>query len=287
MTVDIPLPDWLHVPTEMPQFSLFQVMILVLIAIAIYAVIVRRKAGRQFGEDQVDFVVGKVEEVFKNKHKEEIAQARTGAITDIAAAGSRVVQRVEAAAPGPLTSLETLAGADAGKYSTEAGVPLPAAAAAERASVGPARGIGAPAPQPGPPPVDANGAPVAPSAPPYVPGGFQVDPVVLPGAPNTVSLPRTGHVLSAPRPEEGLLAYALRVHAQAGGDFKTVAGLGATTSSLSSYGPTPDSWPAMVDEYYNTRAYMTPEELAKQEIAAQGWAGVYARMAEQANSTRR
>lgn len=156
-----------------------------------------------------------------------------------------------------------------------AAVPTPAAPAvlAPVASVPTAVAV------PQPLAVTVAAAPVA-AVPPITSDGLRarVDAIVPAGTAGTVTLPKTGHVLSLPQPAAGelLMGYALRVCAQAMGDYKTVAGLLIAQSALHSFGPTPDAWPAMVDEYFNTRAYMTADELSRQDNAAAGWNDVYA-----------
>lgn len=116
-------------------------------------------------------------------------------------------------------------------------------------------------------------------------GNARVDPVVGPDCPNTVTLPKTGHTLSLPRTDLGemFMGYATRVADQAtgGNGNQYLSGIGAMFLGTGTYferaggGPfNPDgsNWPGAADCYFNMRAYMSPEEKAKDDSSKQGWA---------------
>jgi hypothetical protein len=97
--------------------------------------------------------------------------------------------------------------------------------------------------------------------------GVRVDPVVPSGTPGTVTLPKTGHVLSLPQvPAENFMGYCTRVVDQCSGNEATLGALlGGMSDFLFPQGFNPDGtgWPEGADKFYNVRAYMTPEEVAR------------------------
>jgi hypothetical protein len=108
-------------------------------------------------------------------------------------------------------------------------------------------------------------------------GSARVDPVVGAGTPTTVTLPKTGHTLSVARTDlgEGFVGYCTRIADQAGGNPNTVGALFLGTSHLferfGGYKADGSNWPQAADYFYNIRAYMTPEELARDDAAKRGW----------------
>lgn len=97
--------------------------------------------------------------------------------------------------------------------------------------------------------------------------GVRVDPVAPSGTPGTVTLPKTGHVLSLPQvPAENFMGYCTRVVDQCSGNEATLGALlGGMSDFLFPQGFNPDGtgWPEGADKFYNVRAYMTPEEVAR------------------------
>jgi hypothetical protein len=114
-------------------------------------------------------------------------------------------------------------------------------------------------------------------------GNARVDPVVGADCPNTVTLPKTGHTLSIPRPDLGemFIGYCTRVCDQAtngkGDQFVGTVGAlflgcdGYFTLSGGTYSADGKDWPAAADCFYNQRAYMSAEEKAKDDAAKAGW----------------
>ncbi len=141
---------------------------------------------------------------------------------------------------------------------------------------------------------EATGAP--PTAPPATPParvvtftrveGRRLDDVMPAGTPGTITLPVTGHVLSVPQASIGelLLGYAIRVSKQAGVELQTAINMNGALalfqSALKSSGPTPDSWPAMADEFYNREAY-NPVSDADKAAQAKQWADAQKLMQQQ------
>jgi len=116
-------------------------------------------------------------------------------------------------------------------------------------------------------------------------GGGRVDPVVGPDCPYTVTLPKTGHTLSVARPDIGemFIGYVQRTADQAtGGKGDTILG---TVGSLflgtawlfepfGGFKTDGSNWPQAADRFCNIRAYMTPEEIARDEKNKADWAAV-------------
>lgn len=126
-------------------------------------------------------------------------------------------------------------------------------------------------------------------------GGGRVDPVVGPDCPHTRVMPKTGHVLSVARPDLGemFMGYVQRVADQAtGGKGDTILpSLGTLflgTGTFFEHGtpgkpfnPDGSNWPEAADAFCNMRAYMTPDEIARDDKAKADWAEVYERMKNQ------
>lgn len=119
--------------------------------------------------------------------------------------------------------------------------------------------------------------------------GGRIDPVVGPDCPNTVVMERTGHVLSVARPDLGemFVGYCRRVSDQAtmGTDSNAVNTLGSLFMGSSwlfdrfgGYQPDGSNWPQAADRYFNMRAYMTPEELARDDASRAQWGQHYENM---------
>lgn len=123
---------------------------------------------------------------------------------------------------------------------------------------------------------------------------MEINSIAQPGEPGTVTLSQTGHTLSLPHPEIGelILGYYVRTSLQTGGDISAEGGLAMEQSQLYSFGPTPDHWPAMVDEWawrtkthapgdtvnpYAPVAVQATQAAAQPSVTAQ-WAAVYAEM---------
>lgn len=123
-------------------------------------------------------------------------------------------------------------------------------------------------------------------------GNARIDPVVGAGAPTTVTLPRTGHTLSVARTDLGemFVGYCTRVADQAGGNPGTVGALFLGTQHLferfGGYRADGSNWPQAADMFYNMRAYMTPEELARDDAAKQGWREYDERVQERVKAER-
>jgi hypothetical protein len=106
--------------------------------------------------------------------------------------------------------------------------------------------------------------------------GFRVDPVVPTGTYGTVTLPKTGHVLSVPRLDlqETFVGYCIRVLDQAtdgkGDEYKN--GLGGLFLGYPGVNPDGSNWPERADAYFNIKAYMTPEQKEQEARSAQQWA---------------
>lgn len=104
-----------------------------------------------------------------------------------------------------------------------------------------------------------------------------IEPLVTPGTAGTVTLPRTGHTLALPQPtREGFLGYCQRVSRQVGGLGTDVGALVLGTdwvfARFGGFKPDGSNWPQAADYFFNRRAYMTPEELAKDDQAIAGMA---------------
>lgn len=127
-------------------------------------------------------------------------------------------------------------------------------------------------------------------------GNARVDPVVGADCPNTVVLPETGHVLSVPRPDLGemFVGYCMRTADQTtGGDGKrvldTVGALFLGSAHLFApgvYDPKGTNWPRAADKFANIKAYMTPEERARDEQSKQQWADWEVRVQERVKRER-
>jgi len=108
-------------------------------------------------------------------------------------------------------------------------------------------------------------------------GSTRVDPVVGSDCPNTITIGETGHVLSVARPDlgESFVGYAMRVSEQAHGDINTVGALFVGADYLfdkwGGFKKNGSNWPFAADRFYNLRAFMSPEEQAKDDAAKAGW----------------
>lgn len=108
-------------------------------------------------------------------------------------------------------------------------------------------------------------------------GSTRVDPVVGSDCPNTLTVGETGHVLSIARPDlgESFVGYAMRVSDQAHGDINTVGALFVGADYLfdkwGGFKKDGSNWPFAADRFYNLRAFMSPEEQAKDDAAKAGW----------------
>jgi hypothetical protein len=113
-------------------------------------------------------------------------------------------------------------------------------------------------------------------------GNMQVAPVVGKDCPDTVVLPETGHVLSIPRPDLGemFMGYCQRTAAQTTNDdpLRVLNTLGALFMG-SDYLFAPEhykedgsNWARAADKFANIKAYMTPEEKARDETSKAEWA---------------
>ena len=118
------------------------------------------------------------------------------------------------------------------------------------------------------------------------PSGWRVDDVVPSGTPGTVTLPKTGHVLSLPQPSpdptnpgkgEMLMGYIARVHKQCG-EPTFPQGLGSLflgTEGLFAPGRPWDAagtyWPEAADKYYNRLAYESDYERELRLRATTQW----------------
>jgi hypothetical protein len=117
--------------------------------------------------------------------------------------------------------------------------------------------------------------------------GRRVDNITGTGTPGTITLSVTGHVLSLAQAAAGemILGYALRVSKQAGVAWQAAVNMNGALalfqSALKTYGPTPDHWPIMVDEFYNHDAY-NPVDPAEAARIAKDWADAQALMKAQA-----
>jgi hypothetical protein len=125
-----------------------------------------------------------------------------------------------------------------------------------------------------PPTITTAGGQSIPLAPAQVQGPViaYVEKIVPSGAPGTVTLPLTGHVLSLPRPDlgEALIGYAERVYKQCGAD--SLANLGGLILSQSvpavcgpATGDPVKDYPVVVDAYYNHAAYLTAAQAAYEQ----------------------
>jgi hypothetical protein len=115
-------------------------------------------------------------------------------------------------------------------------------------------------------------------------GNNQVDPILPRGFPGTVTMEKTGHVLSLPHPELGetFVPYCQRVSEQAHGQQVTVGALFAGTAGLfarfGGFKADGSNWPEAADCFYNLRSYMTEAERKAADEAAASWHVVYERM---------
>lgn len=119
-------------------------------------------------------------------------------------------------------------------------------------------------------------------------GNAVVDPVVdqvIPGV--TVAMPKTGHILSLPRPDLGemFVGYCQRVSDQANGNRATVAALfisqGRLFARFGGFHADGSNWPEAADCFYNLRAYMSDEERAAADRGRESWNHVYATVRNQ------
>ena len=115
-------------------------------------------------------------------------------------------------------------------------------------------------------------------------GGTRLDPVVASDCPYTMTMTETGHTLSLARPELGemFIGYVVRVSDQATGGDKvrgdqirgSIGSLFLGTAWLfapDTYKPDGSNWPRAADRFCNMRAYMTPEERAKDDANKAEW----------------
>lgn len=119
-------------------------------------------------------------------------------------------------------------------------------------------------------------------------GNMTIDPVVdvvITGV--TTRMPRTGHILSLPRPDLGemFMGYCQRVSDQAKGNVATVGALfissGRLFARFGGYRSDGGNWPEAADCFYNLRKYMTEDELKAADAAAASWGVVHERMRNQ------
>jgi hypothetical protein len=105
----------------------------------------------------------------------------------------------------------------------------------------------------------------------------QIDPIVPPGTPGTVTLPQTGHVLSVPRPDLGemFVGYCTRVSAQCGGNKDTVGALfsfgDAVFSKSGGYKADGTNWPVTADRFFSPILYLTDAEKAQTAAGMAEW----------------
>lgn len=117
----------------------------------------------------------------------------------------------------------------------------------------------------------------------------QIDDVMPDGAPDTVTLPVTKHVLSLPHPEKGEMfaSYAWRVHRQCGWpDAADCRGeimfnTGAICDPAGGWTPDGLHWPLATDMFFNHDAYLTPEQRQQLEVAKAQWAKALANIGQQ------
>jgi hypothetical protein len=110
------------------------------------------------------------------------------------------------------------------------------------------------------------------------PGTPLVDPIVPTGTEGTVTLPKTGHVLSLPQPLlEGLASYIWRVRVQCGAaDSADIRGalmfnVSALSDRFGGYKADGSNWPETADFTFNPNAYYSAEEKAKIDAAKAAW----------------
>jgi hypothetical protein len=116
------------------------------------------------------------------------------------------------------------------------------------------------------------------------PSGWRVDDVVPSGTPGTVTLPKTGHVLSLPQPNpadpphgEMFIGYVARVHKQCGdptfpqGLGSLFLGVGHLFDPARPWDAAGTYWPEAADKYYNQLVYETPYERELRLRSVQQW----------------
>lgn len=120
----------------------------------------------------------------------------------------------------------------------------------------------------------------------------QIDDQVPAGTQGTITMPVTGHVLSAPQAERGesFASYAWRVHRQCGwpdaADCRGELMFDSTAICDAAGGWTADgkNWPLAADMFFDHDAYLNPAQKAQLAQAQAAWAAAEAKIGQSTQS---